>query len=64
MKTVLIFIAAMLIGWLLLSLTGCTSGDIAIFSQTGTISTNTHQSTVKPLPRQMTTRDFLDRRRK
>ena len=63
MKTILIFIAAMLLGWLLLSLTGCTSGDIAIFSQTGTISTN---STTRQLPRQMTWRDMVpsERRRK
>lgn len=60
MKTILIFIAAMLVLWLVLSLSGCQARDVTIFSNTGSIASRPH---VRPLPRQMTTRDLWNRGR-
>ena len=63
MRTILTFVAFMLLGWLLLSLSGCTTGDVAVFSQTNGSSI---ASGPRILPRQMTWRDMVpsERRRK
>lgn len=58
---ILVFLWFMLFSFLVLS--GCTTRDITFFSQTGNIG-NGKSSTVRPLPRQMTTRDLINRGRK
>ena len=60
-----VFVLAVFITLMLLSiwLLGCQTRDITFFSQTGTIQSQSGNRQVRPLPRQMTTKDLINRGR-